>query len=269
MITKTFYLNERKTVSLRAYLLDDIEGVPFCQARPAVLICPGGGYAYVSPREGEPIATHFLSMGFNAFILTYSVNKHHPQPLINAAWAMANIRMRHKEYGIDPNKIAVCGFSAGGHLAACLATMWADPELCRYVNISPRLMRPDAAVLCYPVISGVTRPHIGSFQALLGENPTQAELLSLSAETRVTPETPPTFIWHTADDGCVPAQNALVMAHACIKNKVPCELHVYDSGPHGLSDCAKASAPAQTHVLPHCAQWIPLAMEFLQKYMNI
>ncbi len=269
MTVKTFYLNERKTVTLKAYLLDEISGLAFTKARPAALIFPGGGYEFVSDREGEPIAMQFLAKGFNAFVLTYSCCKRHPQPLINAAWALANIRMRHKQYGIDPGKITVCGFSAGAHLAASIATMWKDSELCSYVNISPKLMRPDAAVLCYPVISGVTMPHVGSFEQLLGKNATREQLLKLSCEYRVTSETPPTFLWHTADDGCVPAQNSLVMAHACIKNNVPCELHIYDSGPHGLSDCYKTTAWDENHVRPHCGEWIDSAVEFLRKYLDI
>lgn len=269
MTVKTFHLNERRTVTLRAYLQDRMENVAFSAARPAVLILPGGAYEVISPREGEPIAAHFLAQGFNAFVLTYSTQKRHPQPLINAAWALANIRMRYKEYCIDPNKIAVCGFSAGGHLAATLSTKWNDPELGRYVNISPRLMRPDAAVLCYPVVSGLTRPHTRSFEVLLGSDPSRSELLALSAEHHVTPDTPPTFIWHTAEDDVVPAQNALVMAHACIKNHVPCELHVYDSGPHGAADCTKVTASSDFQINPHAARWVDEAMAFLRKYLRI
>lgn len=269
MVVKTFYLNERKTVVLKAYLLDNISGLEFCSARPAVLIFPGGGYTMVSDREGEPIAMQFLARGFNAFVLTYTVNKKHPQPLINAAWALANIRMRHKEYSIDPNKIAVCGFSSGGHLAASISTMWDEPFLNRYVGIAPRILRPDATVLSYPVISGVVTPHMGSFDVLLGEKASKSQRMTLSAEKYVNEHTPPTFLWHTATDDLVPAQNSLVMANALIKNKVPCELHIYDDGPHGLADCYKTTAWHDMFVDPHCGAWIDGAITFLQKHLQI
>lgn len=268
MLIRTFYLNERKTVCLRAYLLDRIGGISFTDARPAVLICPGGGYTNVSDREAEPIAMQFLARGFHAFVLTYSVHKRHPQPLINAAWALANIRTRAKEYRINPEQIAVVGFSAGGHLAGHLASTWQDPMLSRHVGMPGTMFRPNAAVLCYPVISAVTKPHEGSFQELLGPSPSREKQLEVSLEYRVTSSMPPTFLWHTATDDCVPAENSLVLARACVAHKVPCELHLYDEGPHGMSDCSRATAytPAQNN--PHCAEWLPLAMTFLEKYMR-
>lgn len=269
MRIRTYYLNERKTVSLKAYLLDNISGLSFCASRPAILICPGGGYEFLSDREGEPIAMQFLARGFNAFVLDYSINKRHPQPLINAAWALANIRMRYKEYSVDPNKIAVCGFSAGGHLAGSLATMWNDPTLSHYISMPAKSFRPNAAVLSYPVVSGVTMPHKGSFDVLLGADASFAERANLSLESRVSADTPPMFIWHTGDDGCVPPQNSLVLASACFEHKVPCELHIYDEGPHGLSDCYKTTATSPAHDSPHCAAWIELAATFLRKYLEI
>ena len=269
MIIKTYHLNERKTVSLKAYLLDRIRELPFCDSRPAILILPGGGYEFVSDREAEPIALQYLARGFNAFVLTYSVGKRHPQPLINAAWAMANIRMRYRDYHIDPDKIAVCGFSAGGHLAGLLAATWNDPLLMRYISMPSPSFKPNAAVLCYPVVSGVTSPHTGSFEQLLGPDPDRAELESLSLERRVTSDMPPTFLWHTADDAVVPAQNSLVLADALIKRHIPCELHLYDKGPHGLADCYKTTAMSHEYESPHCAAWVELSAEFLRKYMKI
>ncbi|MCH5325191.1 MAG: alpha/beta hydrolase [Eubacterium sp.] len=269
MTVKTFYLNQEKTVTLKAYMLDNVEGLKFCEKRPAILVLPGGGYEYCSAREGEPIAMRYLAEGYNAFVLTYTTKKRYPASLINAAYAILKIRQRSEEFSIDPNKLAVWGASSGGHLAACTATMWSDPVIYKALDCKPEDIRPDAVVLSYPVISGVTNPHKGSFDILLGEYASRDELSKLSIENRVTPKTPPVFIWCTADDDCVPAQNSLVMAKACVSNKVPVELHMYDSGPHGLSTCDKVTGWNEYFHLDNCKKWIELSVKFLEKYMNV
>ena len=117
MTIKTYFLSEDKTVYLKAYMLDNVEGLPFCEKRPGILILPGGGYEYCSAREGEPVAMHYLAEGYNAFVLIYSCNARHPAPLLNASYAILKLRQRCEEFGIDPNKRAVWGASACGHLA--------------------------------------------------------------------------------------------------------------------------------------------------------
>ena len=156
MTIKTYFLSEDKTVYLKAYMLDNVEGLPFCEKRPGILILPGGGYEYCSAREGEPVAMHYLAEGYNAFVLIYSCNARHPAPLLNASYAILKLRQRCDEFGIDPNKLAVWGASAGGHLAACTATMWQDPSIYKALGCKPEDIRPDAAILSYPVISGTT-----------------------------------------------------------------------------------------------------------------
>lgn len=269
MTIKTYYLNNEKTVSMRAYLLGQVESLEWCRKRPAILILPGGGYGYCSEREAEPIAMHYLSEGYNAFILNYTCNKKYPAAFVNAAYALLKIRLRAEEFGIDPEKIAVWGASAGAHLAGCLATMWNDRMILETLGCAPETLRPNAAVLCYPVISGITNPHIDSFKVLLGENPTHGELSRLSLENRVTPKTPPVFLWCTANDDCVPAQNSLVFAKACVSNGVPCEFHMFDEGPHGLSTCDKVTGWNDYFFRENCKQWIPLSMKFLEKYMKL
>lgn len=115
MTIKTYFLSEDKTVYLKAYMLDNVEGLPFCEKRPGILILPGGGYEFCSAREGEPVAMHYLAEGYNAFVLIYSCNARHPAPLLNASYAILKLRQRCEEFGIDPNKLAVWGASAGGH----------------------------------------------------------------------------------------------------------------------------------------------------------
>lgn len=269
MTIKTFNINTDKTAFVRAYLPDSIAGLPFCEKRPAVLIFPGGGYEYCSDREGEPIALQYLALGYAAFVVTYSCNERFPEPLMDAAYIFYKIRMRAEEFKIDPQKMAVLGCSAGGHLAGCLATMWSDIALTKTIGCEPEDLRPNAAILCYPVISGVTAPHEGSFKVLLGEDASRSDLSRLSLENRVTPKTPPVFIWATANDDCVSAHNSLVMAKACVSNKVPVEIHLFDEGPHGLSTCDKATGWNEAFYLRNVREWIPMSVEFLAKYMNV
>ncbi|MBR4305697.1 MAG: alpha/beta hydrolase [Ruminiclostridium sp.] len=269
MVIKTYYLNEERTVYLKAYMLDDVDGLPFCKKRPAMLIFPGGGYEFCSEREAEPIAMHYLAEGYNAFILNYSCKSRYPSALHNAAYAMLKLRQRSEEFGIDPEKIAVWGASAGGHLAASMATMWGDPAIYKPLSCNPEDIRPNAAILCYPVISGVVNPHQGSFNVLLGEGASRDELSRLSIENRVTPKTPPVFLWCTANDETVPAQNSLVMAKACVSNKVPCELHMFTEGPHGLSTCDKVTGWDESYYLDDCRQWIDMSVRFLKKYLKV
>ncbi len=269
MTVKTFSINPEKTAFVKAYLPDCIAGLSYCENRPSVVIFPGGGYEHCSEREGEPIALQYLAAGYAAFVVTYTCNARFPAALMDAAYTFYKIRARAEEFHIDPAKIAVLGCSAGGHIAGCLATMWNDSMVVKSIGCEPEELRPDAAVLCYPVISGVTAPHEGSFKVLLGDEASRSDLSRLSLENRVTPKTPPIFLWHTANDSSVSAHNSLVMAKACISNKIPVELHLFDEGPHGLSCCDKASGVNESYYLPNVRRWIPLSIEFLNKYMDV
>lgn len=269
MKNKIFYLNNDKTAYVKAYLLDMVEDIPFGKKRPAILILPGGAYEFCSEREAEPIAMRYLAEGYNAFVLYYTCKRKFPASFVNAAYAMYKIRSRAEEFSIDRDKIAVWGASAGGHLAGCLATMWNDSGVCDALGCEPADIRPNAVILSYPVISAITSPHQGSFNVLLGENPTAASVSRLSLENRVTPKTPPCFLWCTATDDLVSAHNSLVFAKACVSNKVPCELHMFDEGPHGLSDCSKNTGWNEYFYNESCKQWIQMSIKFLEKYMKI
>ncbi len=269
MTTKTFYLNNERTAYVKAYLLDRVETIEWNSKRPAILIFPGGGYEFCSAREAEPIAMHYLAQGYNAFVLYYEVGKKYPAAFTNAAYAMYKIKMRAEEFGIDKNKIAVWGASAGGHLAGCLATMWSDSNIARAIGCETEDLRPAAAVLCYPVISGITSPHKGSFNVLVGEDASPGDLSRLSLENRVTPKTPPIFLWCTANDDLVSAHNSIVMAKACVSNGVPVEMHLYDEGPHGLSDCSKNTGWNEYFYDTRCVEWIKHSIDFLAKYLDL
>jgi acetyl esterase/lipase len=208
--------------------------------RPAMIVVPGGGYTFVSPTEGELVAKEFYRKGYNAFVVSYTTNllKTSPlklQPLKDLSKAVMFVRKRAEQFNIDPKKVAVCGFSAGGHLCGSLAVHHDANELeidGEYEGINNR---PDAVILSYPVISSGEFGHKDSFIALFGSDATQEELEYMSLEKHVTKETPPTFIWHTATDELVPVENSCLFASACKEQGVIFEHHVFANGKHGLS----------------------------------
>ena len=235
------------------------------KVRPAMLVIPGGGYAMVSEREGEPIALTFLHAGYNAFCLAYTVNTPYPTPLVEGAMATAYIRLEAEKYGTDPAKVGVIGFSAGGHLAGMLATMFDDESVRTALKEHAALVRPDAAVLSYAVLTtGEMTSHGGTAQVISGGDPVLREKLSL--EKRVTPRSVPAFLWHTATDGAVPVENSILMALAYRKHKVPFELHVYEEGVHGLSlSTEETSDGKDTPSYNESVQsWVSLALTWLK-----
>ncbi len=204
------------------------------EKRPCMVVCPGGGYANCSEREAEPIALKFLNWGFNVFVLRYSCAPHrYPVQLREVAAAFEEIYKNADDWNCDTNKIGIIGFSAGGHLAAHYSNVYNSDTVREFF---PDSKKPNFSLLCYPVISAdETFAHKGSFQNLLGEYPTGDAIDKYSCDKLVTPDTPPTFIWHTTEDQAVPVKNSLVYATALADNKVPFSAHIYPYGVHGLS----------------------------------
>lgn len=268
MIFRKIERNER--VYLDCYLPDELPEYTPENGRPALLICPGGGYFFCSPREGEPVAYNFLAKGFAVFVLYYSVQEHavFPGALLDAAWAMKTIRDNAEIFGIDSEKVAVMGFSAGGHLAASLSTMYNCREvLTSDLCIEKDEVRPNASILCYPVISGVNDTHMDSFRRLAAkEDPTYEELLKLSCEYHIDENTPPAFLWHTSDDSTVPVINSLVYAQNLAANKIPFELFIFDKGNHGLATADKYTCE---EIHPEINKWMEKASLFLKKYLDV
>lgn len=221
---------------LTAYIPDNSFVQGKNKIRPAVLVIPGGGYEHTSQREGEPIAMKFISEGLCAFVLHYSVAPaRFPQALCEAFSAISYIREHAEEWNIDPNKITVCGFSAGGHLSACVGAFWNKPWVNEYLQIDREKIKPNLLVLSYPVITSGEFAHQGSVNNLLGDNMTNENLELISLEKQVSQDVPPTFIWHTYEDGSVPVKNAMLFANALLENDIPLEMHIYRRGRHGLS----------------------------------
>jgi acetyl esterase/lipase len=205
----------------------------------AVLVFPGGGYAgHATDYEGFAIAEWLNARGYAAWVLEYRVGPryNHPAPLQDAQRAMRTIRHMAGDQGIDTGRIGVCGFSAGGHLASSLSTHWDRGDVENDDPIERESCRPDFSILCYPVITMQGEfMHAGSRFHLLGENPADVMIDAMSTELQVNAETPPTFIFQTNEDQSVPAENAVVYYLALRRAGVPAELHIYESGPHGVS----------------------------------
>jgi len=263
-----------RPATLATYVLDSRPADPEGTRRPALLICPGGGYRRTSSREGEPIALRFNALGFSAFILSYScAPSPYPTALTELAAAVSMIRERAEEWGIDPGAVFVGGFSAGGHLAASLGTLWNKeiPQGPRAPGKTftlaeagkTRTIRPDGLILSYPVISSGMFAHQESFQNLLGDR--LGELRDFMAlENRVDGDTPPTFLWHTWEDQAVPAENAMLFAMALRGAGIPFELHVYEPGRHGLSAATEETMSEEGWgVQRECQGWIDLAATWM------
>lgn len=202
---------------------------------PAVLVCPGGGYAFRAPHEAAPVAQFFAQHGLVGVVCHYRVApQRHPAPFADVARAMRVMRRLAPDLGVDPERIALMGFSAGGHVAAMVATrpdLYHDPEDDLVGTFSAR---PARVILAYPVISMMEDVHTGCLENLLGPESDPALRLALSADRWVTPETPPAFLFHTADDAGVRATHSLRYAAACHAQGVPVEFHLFAHGPHGV-----------------------------------
>ena len=220
---------------LYTYVISHSPEMDYHKKRPAVVICPGGGYGATSDREAEPIALKFVSMGFQCFVLRYTVQTlRFPGALLELAAAVSMVRENAEKWDVDPDKIMVAGFSAGGHLACSLGMFWNRNFVADTLGFHNGEHKPNGMILAYPVITSGEFAHRGSFENLLLD--TYDENLELvSLENQVSADTPPAFIWHTFDDNAVPVENALLLATAMRKQQIPFELHIFPRGVHGLS----------------------------------
>lgn len=272
----TVELNPERDVTLEvsAYDRPSSEEQPTSleDPRAAVIICPGGGYEFLSQREADPVAAAFLAEGFNAFVLRYSILEYAVgmNPVLDAARAVRWVRAHADELGVDPGRVAVLGFSAGGHVTAMLGTAWHDGELVAAENaeygrlvsagvesnrgLSGFSSRPDAIVACYAVFSLDWVEEDG-----MGDRLDFADTIAA-----VSPQTPPTFLWTTNGDDIVPPSQSMRFATALAEQGVDYEYHHYTRGPHGLST-ATPVANADRDSLPENARtWLPMAFSWLR-----
>ncbi|KFI83629.1 acetyl esterase family enzyme [Bifidobacterium reuteri DSM 23975] len=267
-IQKTIIGIDGSEAQFVGYVPDDSPDLQPGRVRASILILPGGGYVMTSDREAEPVALRFLAKGFNVFVLRYSVRRsHYPVALVESAEAMRLIRTNAEAWHADPERIAVMGFSAGGHLAANLATTAGDDDLHEH-GYDPDEVRPNALMLAYPVITSGEYAHRGSFQYLLGAHDhDQALRDKLSIEKHIDAKTPPVFVWHTMNDATVPVENTLMLIAACRAADVSVEAHLFPEGRHGLSLANEETAyhGSAEHIVPAVQCWPELAEAWLRR----
>ena len=266
MLSERIYLSDDKRAYLDTYV-SDFRNV----RRDAMLVIPGGGYNHVcSDREGELVALAYFAKGFNAFMLNYRVGEAtdtYPTQLIDACRAVLHIRENNEKYFINPDRIFAVGFSAGGHLAGSLGILSKDKSVLDTLGVSSDAVKIRGIVLAYPVVTAMTDTHFGSFEKLSGIRRDQIPdeiKRKLSLEEHVDENSPPAFIWHTAEDAGVPVVGSLRLAESYVKNKVPVALHVYPYGGHGLALSDGFSNNNPESAQPLAARWLSDSVEFIK-----
>lgn len=298
MLSKTIHLyKDRPGVTLTTYVLDDSRELLDGQKRPAVLVCPGGAYLGCSDREAEPVALRFNAMGYHAFVLRYStytldhpgfdafgdeameVNPHsmYPSPMRDIGKAFLRLHEHAEEWLLDMDKIALCGFSAGAHNSAMFSVSWDRPVITEFFGEKPEKFKPAATILAYTLgdyhlmVQKFENPAAAAISAAanfayLGTKEPSDELLdSVSPAKQVSASTPPMFLWATAADTLVPAENTTRLATALAQANIPFEVHIFEEGPHGLSLADQSSTGNEAFVNVDAAQWVGLAENWLKK----
>lgn len=260
MICETINYTADGRVRLKTYLMEGWRdgGDP---VRPAVIVLPGGGFTWLNPKEGEPVALEMVGRGYHAFVLEYSLDEDSawPAPLIEVSWAIRTVRAHAEEWLVDPGRICVMGFSAGATVCALAATQWRNPLLAEALGCTPEEVRPDAAAICYApsradLYLNVDDPRVtsGEYGRLMTERRPEVDYVDFIDES-----TPPLFFWHSSMDELVPVANSLVAAERLAELGIPFELHVFRRGYHGYYSNELAARDG-VYVDPSIRQWTSL-----------
>lgn len=254
----TKYFSDDQTVRLDAFITETVN--------PAVIVCPGGGYRELSDREAEPVALKYAAAGFQVFVLRYTVGAKavFPTSLIDLGKTIKYVRDNAQELNVRADQIAVCGFSAGGHLTASLGVYWNDEAVLSACNAQGRELRPDLLILGYPVISTSWMENAGDYKRISGNPDDPATYRKLNLHLSVNNDTPPTFLTHGVDDEAVPVRDSLQFAAALEAHDVPFEMHVFSHGLHGYSTADEDTCD-ERWLDPALAQWLPLSIAWLKR----
>ncbi|WP_416327017.1 alpha/beta hydrolase [[Eubacterium] hominis] len=285
MINERIYLND--TAFFDTYVLHQSKEYNVGKKRPLVIVCPGGGYAFTSDREAEPIALKFNSIGLNSVVLWYTVMdqvKNVPRnALIECAQCVKYIREHAEEWLIDTDQIILCGFSAGGHLALSMAVKWNQAWLAESVNATKDQLKVNLAILGYPGTyskEAFAKDDFGFASALISEpntanerffgvkEPTQKDIDEYNLLNFVSEDTPPMFIWHTYEDVLVDVEQSLKLGVVLREKKIPFELHIFEKGEHGLALCDRTTARKASHHDHHVIHWFSLCEEWMAPYIE-
>lgn len=281
LATETIVLNPERDVTLAAYTIEqDADSTLPTAIHPAIIVCPGGGYSHISEGEGLPAILPFLSDGYQAFILTYSINDHsrYPNPLVDLSIAVRWVRANATRFHIDPNKVVIMGFSAGGNCAAMLATQWhldhwkaqEHGELAEngIADVEQFSNQPNAAILCYATTDLFAFPNLEqSRNRESGIGAISVERLPESNPVdHVSEHTCPVFLWHTTGDDTVPAKQSTAFAGKLLDAGVPVELHIYERGVHGLSVASGlTNSEGRDTLQATLPGWVNLALQWLNQ----
>ncbi len=268
MICEKIKLNQKGSTDkayATTYILDYSEEIGI-NKRPVIVICPGGGYAFVSDREAEMMAVSYNAMGYHAVVVRYSVAPAvYPTALLELGSVIAMLHEKAEEWRIDTDKIIITGSSAGGHLTASYGMFWNRGMIADKLGVDSSVLKPAGMILNYPVITSGEYAHRGSFENLLhGFYDEMVDEMSL--ENQVNEDTPKAFVWHTFEDDAVPVQNSLLLASAMKEKNIPVELHIYAKGGHGLGLANELTAcPNGYGVEPICESWLSLVKTWLKE----
>lgn len=259
----TYYLNDEKTARLDCFLHEASREMPYRTECPAVVVCPGGGYSMCSDREAEPVAFKYFAAGFHAFVFRYSVGEaaKYPTPLTELCRALKLIRENAQEWDLIPNKIAVCGFSAGGHLVASLGVHWNDEDIKELSDCKNGENKPNLMILGYPVITN-SYLNRGAIKRLAGDNDVDEIRKQTALQNHVSADTPPAFIFHGFADSVVPVRDSLVFAAALESQNIPVELHIYSHKFHGFSLADDITSTEPDFI---SQSWMPLSIAWLKR----
>jgi len=261
--------NNGFTPRLTTYILSNSIEINSSRKRPLVLICPGGAYRFTSFRESEPIALRMNSLGFHACVLEYScAPMDFPAAFLDLCEAVKYVRNHTETWSVDVNKVIVCGFSAGAHLAASLGVWWNTAFPRKYLPYTASEIRPDGLLLGYPVITSGVFCHEESIRNVLGPKHNTDEWRNfVSLEKSVNGDVPPVFIWHTAEDEPVPVQNSLLFVESLARHHISFEYHVFARGGHGLSLATEETAEEPAHVQKPCSIWPDMFASWVSSVM--